>query len=379
MADGPEPKYLHDSFLAWCARQPAPTVEDFGIDLMTVEMRPWDLFGMNGAICLLKGRDDFSSVFGFELPPGAKSRPIHHVYEDVVYVLSGHGSTVVDVPGGGRVTFEWGPNSLFSVPLNSTYQHFNGSGRDPARLAVTHNLSFVMNLFRSERFIFDNPVPFAERLGSADWFTGEGRLNLARAGRHQWETNFVADICNFKLESWEARGVGSKSLRWILSDSSMGCHTSEISPGTYKKAHRHFGGTNVFVVDGRGYSLLWYDDAKDVVRVDWGHGVVCTPPDGMMHQHFNTGTTPSRYLAIQIGSIRYPLMKMKREIWDVGVDKSMDEGGAQLEYEDQDPRIHALWLKEMDKNGAQSKMGDVFDEDAIRRQHGNLEMVTRAR
>jgi oxalate decarboxylase/phosphoglucose isomerase-like protein (cupin superfamily) len=362
-----EPRFLHDSFLAWCRAQPAPTAEGYGIDLMTVETRPWDLFGMRGAICLPKGRDDYSSVFCFELPAGGKSRPVRHVYEDVVYVLSGHGSTAVETPDGRKVTFEWGPNALFSVPLNSRYQHFNGSGAEPARLAVTHNLPLVMNLFRSEAFIFDNPVPFPERMGEADWFSGEGRLNSVSAGRHQWETNLVADICAFKLESWEARGVGSKSLRWILSDGSLGCHTSEIRHGTYKKGHAHYGGTNVYVIDGTGYTLLWYPGDKDFIRVDWSHGVVCTPPAGMLHQHFNTGNHPSRYLAIQFGSVRYPVLSMKREMWETAVDKSAEEGGAQVEYEHQDPRIHAMWLAEMDRNGVKSEMGDLFDEGAIRK------------
>jgi hypothetical protein len=33
------------------------------------------------------------------------------------------------------------------------------------------------------------------------------------------------------------------------------------------------------------------------------------------------------------------------------VSRSVKEGGAQLEYEDQDPRIHEIWLEEMRKNG----------------------------
>lgn len=367
MGASTEAKFLHDSYLAWCRAQPVPIADGYGINLMTLDVAAWDLYGMDGAICLLEGRDDFSAVFAFALRPGAKSRPIHHLYEDVVYVLSGHGSTAVELPDGRKISFEWGPNALFSVPLNCRYQHFNGSGREPARLAVTHNMPFLMNLFRNERFIFDSPAAFPERLGETDWFAGEGRLNMLRAGRHQWETNFVADICSFKLENWEARGAGSKSLRWILSDGSLGCHTSEIAHGTYKKGHAHFGGTNVFVVDGRGYTLLWNAGDKDFVRVDWDHGVVCTPPEGMFHQHFNTGNSPSRYLAVQIGTVRYPLLRIKREIWDSGVDKSVDEGGAQLEYEDQDPRLHALWLAEIDRQGVVSKMGALFNEESIRR------------
>ena len=53
---------------------------------------------------------------------------------------------------------------------------------------------------------------------------------------------------------------------------------------------------------------------------------------------------------------------MKREIWDFGVDRSLKAGGAQMEYEDQDPRIHAIWLKEIAKNGVSSRMGKFIDE-----------------
>jgi hypothetical protein len=38
------------------------------------------------------------------------------------------------------------------------------------------------------------------------------------------------------------------------------------------------------------------------------------------------------------------------------VSKSVKEGGDQIEYEDQDPRIHRIWLEEMRKNGATPRM-----------------------
>jgi hypothetical protein len=41
---------------------------------------------------------------------------------------------------------------------------------------------------------------------------------------------------------------------------------------------------------------------------------------------------------------------------------SIKDGEAQVEYADQDPRIHALWLAELRKTGVKSHMGAVFDE-----------------
>ena len=43
----------------------------------------------------------------------------------------------------------------------------------------------------------------------------------------------------------------------------------------------------------------------------------------------------------------------------------MQQGGRQIEYEDQDPRIHRKWLEAIKKNGVESQMGDTFDEPAI--------------
>ena len=38
---------------------------------------------------------------------------------------------------------------------------------------------------------------------------------------------------------------------------------------------------------------------------------------------------------------------------------SVKDGGRQMEYEDQDPRIHQIWLDEMKKAGIDPQMYDV--------------------
>ena len=54
-----------------------------------------------------------------ELPPGAQTDWARHLYDEVFYVLSGHGSTSIE-PGEGETRgFEWGPRALFSPPLNA--------------------------------------------------------------------------------------------------------------------------------------------------------------------------------------------------------------------------------------------------------------------
>lgn len=362
MADAKEPRFLFDPYLDWTGREGVPVSEDFGVDLRSLETKFWPRFDANGAIVHLKGRGDFVSIFVLEIAPAGRTSPQRHLYEEVVYVLSGHGSTAVETHDGKKHSFEWGPKSLFALPLNAEYRHFNGSGTKPARIASTNNLCIMLNLFHDEGFIFDNPFRFPEREGDAGHFSGEGEFIPVRPGRHMWETNFVPDLAAFELKPWEARGAGSSNMKFILADGVMHAHSSEMPVGTYKKGHRHGADFHVFAVTGEGYTLLWYEGDKDFARVDWRHGVVFAPPDMMFHQHFNTSPSPARYLAVALGSLRYPLVEGKRRLFAGGADTSVAEGGNQIEYADQDPRIHEIWLNEIEKNGVESRMGKHIDE-----------------
>jgi gentisate 1,2-dioxygenase len=154
-------------------------------------------------------------------------------------------------------------------------------------------------------------------------------------------------------------------MKFILADGTMHAHSSEMPVGSYKKGHRHGADFYVYAVKGSGYTLFWYEKDQDYKRIDWEHGVVFVPTDGIFHQHFNTGSNPARYLAIALGSMRYPFVDSKRKLFGGGVDTSVEDGGNQIEYENQDPRIHEIFLNELAKNGVKSNMGDIFDESKI--------------
>jgi quercetin dioxygenase-like cupin family protein len=363
MTEAKKPRYGIDPYLDWVKAEGIPITEDYGIDLFKVETAMWPRYGVKAAAVHLKGRGDFANMFLFDIAPGKSSVPQRHLYEDVIYVLEGSGSTQVEFADGRKRSFEWAPKSLFAIPLNAKHQHFNGSGTQRALLVSTTDLPLVMNTFHNEKFIFETDFEFVDRAGKNEYFAGEGDLITVRPGNHMWETNFVPDLAAIELQSWGDRGAGGTNIMFVLADGTMHAHISEMPVGTYKKGHRHGPGFHVMCVTGHGYSLLWFADQQDFLRIDWKHGVVFPPADQQFHQHFNTSNYPARYLATGVGGLRYPLtLTQRRSLLGVkpgekgAVSTSIKEGGDQVEYEDQDPRIHRIWLEEMKKHGIAPKM-----------------------
>ncbi len=237
-------------------------------------------------------------------------------------------------------------------------------------LVSTTDLPLVMNTFHNEKFVFDSDFDFVERAGKDEYYSGEGDLITVRPGNHMWETNFVPDLASIELKSWGDRGAGGTNIMFVLADGTMHAHISEMPVGTYKKGHRHGPGFHVMCVTGHGYSLLWFEDEKDFLRIDWKHGVVFPPADRQFHQHFNTSTAAG---ALPGHRRRRPALSpdhgQRRSLLGVkpgekgAVSTSIKEGGDQIEYEDQDPRIHRIWLGEMKAHDVEPKMEKFISSD----------------
>jgi quercetin dioxygenase-like cupin family protein len=352
-----------DAYADWVEGEGLPIGTGLAIDLFALETRDWPRYGIRGAVAHCDGRGDYCNVFVYDIPAGKTTSPQHHLYEEVIYVLAGRGSTQIECTDGTRRSFEWGPRSLFAIPLNAKHRHFNGSGTEHALLASTTNMPLVMKVFHNERFVFGDEFAFDDRFGKDAYYTGEGDLHMIRQGDNVWETNFVPDLNALTLQDFSERGAGGTSVNFVLADSSMHAHISEIPAGRYKKAHRHFiSDTHVTCVAGYGYSLLWYEGEREFVRVDWKNGTVFPPHAMQFHQHFASSREPARYLGTGLGSRRYPVTDARRRSTIGTKDQkgaamtSVKLGGNQIEYEDQDPLIHPMWLEEMQRCGITPRM-----------------------
>jgi mannose-6-phosphate isomerase-like protein (cupin superfamily) len=341
-----------DAYREWQAAQNIPVHRGFFVaDLKKVPVSFWDLKGGPAAFINLDGTGGTNDAYVCEIPPGGKLKPQKHLYEEMVFIVEGRGATTVWHEKDKPHSFEWQPGSLFAVPLNAWYQHFNGEGNAPARYFAVTNAPLMMNLFHNRRFIFENDFAFTDRFSSEeeDYFSGTGQRWADKLS-----ANFIPDTRTIELSDRKSRGAGgNRHVLFDLAGNVMMAHISEFGVGSYKKAHRHGPGAHVTILSGQGYSLLW-PEGKDPIRVDWKPGSVIVPPNQWYHQHFNSGAEPARYLALRWNSWRYRFAVFHD---DTLIDKNVKEGGSQIEYGDEDPKIHQTFEEALAKAGARCRMG----------------------
>lgn len=319
-------------------------------DLRKVPLEPWKRKGGKGTYVNLEGAEGFNDAYIAEIPPGGSLNPERHLFEEFIFVVSGRGATTIWQHKGQKQTFEWQEGSLFSPPLNAWHQEFNGSGDKPARFLAVTLAPIVLNVYRNPDFVFNNDYGFRERYsGEADFFSSKGKSYPGRI----WESNFIPDTRAFKLQEWKERGAGGTNIEFEIASNSMVAHISEFPTGTYKKAHRHGPGAHVVLLSGMGYSLLW-PEGSPRKKVDWHNYSVFVPPNQWFHQHFNTGKEPARYLALRLGG------RLGGGRNPNATHESVKEGGAQIEYQDEDLEIRKLFKQELAKHGGTWKMSQFF-------------------
>ncbi|MEA2638971.1 MAG: hypothetical protein QOF51_365, partial [Chloroflexota bacterium] len=337
----------------WKELEGIPTHRGYYVkDLLTLEVAPWESRGGAGMFINLEGSQGFNDSYVHELAPRESSNPVRHIYEETIYVLSGHGATTVWTDENKKQTFEWQKSSFFAIPSNAWHQHFNLSGEEPARLYGMTAAPRVIDTFKSLDFVFNNPYVFGDRFNGEDSYFKQGERN-ARGG---YVTNFVADVLGSAIMAetpgyGEGRGPGVRSTGFTLVNGTMHNHSSSWPVGVYKKSHRHGPGINVMILRGEGYTLMWPNGREEpAVRCDWGPGSVFVPGEGWFHQHFNTGSDPCLFLAIGWGSEK---PKSGGGTW------SSSATGDEISFEAEDPAIHRDFEAELARHGVTCKMGDV--------------------
>src|SRR6266852_1575270 len=360
-------------YTEWRKGEGLPIYTDYAIgNLRAVEVKPWKRMNASGAYIDLKGGEGVNDGYVCEIAPNSKTSSQRYLFEEVVYILSGEGETIIR-SGSHQQTLKWKAGSVIGPPLNASRQYVNTGGQ-PARFLAITNAPVVIDLFHNTDFVLNNDYVFRDRYNGDPSFFGGGDDHLRHkqtsaeeseqaGGVYTWDSGFVPDARNIGLKVSRERGAGNKRIELQLSDNTMQAHISEFEVGTYKKAHRHGPGSHVVMLNGTGYTLMWkgslkYSDAPEQQRVDFTEASLFVPPDGWFHQHFNTGRDPARYLAATWGGDGKWFM---RALGGGGRTHrlgktSIRKGGNLIEYEDEDPAIREIFESELHKNGVESRM-----------------------
>ena len=337
-------------------------IEQEGLDILpsiyvenlhTVELKPWARRGGKGLYLNHDASRTSNDCYVCEIPPGGELAPQRQLFEEMIYVLDGRGSTTVSNEAGAKVSFEWKAGAIFAIPLNTLHQHFNGSGPAPARFVAVTNGPPLINAYGDTDFVFNTAYDFKNRFaGESNYFANGGEQKGLLL-----DTNFVADAINLPLISAKERGAGGGHIRFSMAKGSMNSHISQFPTATYKKAHAHGPGAHVIIMSGSGYSLMGPDE-DSLTRYEWAEGCMIVPPNMWFHQHFNTGTTPARYLAFKAEGVSIRNAQGVPKAWI-----SRRVGGDQIDYADEQPFIRQTFAEALSKVGLQPRMDEAYQSE----------------
>ncbi len=341
-------------YTRWVAAEGLDIIDSMYVrNLHTVELKPWARRGGRGVYLNHDASRTSNDCYVCEIPPGQQLAPQRQLFEEMIYVLDGRGSTTVRNEAGASVSFEWKAGAIFAIPLNTLHQHFNGSGKEPARFVSVTNAPVVINSFGDTDFVFNTRRDFKDRFaGESNYFANGGEQKGLLL-----DTNFVADAINLPLISAKERGAGGGHIRFSMAKGSMNSHISQFPVGTYKKAHAHGPGAHVIIMSGQGYSLM-APEGEPVQRFDWSEGAMIVPPNMWLHQHFNTGTSPARYLAFKAEGVSIRNAQGVPKAW---ISKRV--GGDQIDYADEGPEVRAGFAAELAKIGMQPRMDEAYQSE----------------
>ncbi|HEY2793768.1 MAG TPA: hypothetical protein VGJ28_15495 [Micromonosporaceae bacterium] len=343
-------------YTRWVAAQGLEIISGHYVrDLRDLPLKPWERRGGRGIFINHDASRTSNDCYVCEIPAGGHLAEQRQLFEEMILILDGTGSTRVWNDAGKSVTFEWQAGSLFAIPLNTRHQHFNLSGREPATFVSSTNLPPVINLYDDEDFVFHTARDFPGRFdGEPDYFAAKEEVKGLLL-----DTNFVPDAVNLPLISAKERGAGGGHIRFSMARGSMNSHISQFPVSTYKKGHRHGPGAHVIILSGTGYSLMW-PEGEEPRRYDWSTGSLIIPPNMWFHQHFNTGSKPARYLAF-----KHEAVSIRNE---QGVPKawiSRRLGGDQIDYADELPTVREMFGAELARIGSAPQMDDSYEAELV--------------
>jgi quercetin dioxygenase-like cupin family protein len=368
------PQMPYDRFMA---AEGVPVYRGIGVRrVQDLPLVPWRRLGGRGSYIQLYGTEGLWGSYVVEIPAAGALNEERHLYEKVVLVVEGRGSTEVWQEGQNRRhAFEWQAGSLFTIPLNARHRLINAANA-PALLLCGTTAPNVMNLFDNVGFIFDCPTVFADRFsGADDYFKPRDDIEPDPVrGLAMRRTNLIPDIVNCELPLDNRRSPGYRRIEPAMAGNRFYLWIGQHETGRYSKAHKHASAAVLVCIKGKGYTYTWpealgvtpWQDGRGdkVLRQDYEPvGLVSAAPmsGDWFHQHFGVGTEGLRITAWH-GPNNQRSRKPGRpgeQLMDYGA-IDLDKGGSAIPYWQEDPRIRREFDETLRGAGVASRMDERF-------------------
>ncbi len=359
-----------------------PVFRDIGVrNVRDLPLAPWSRMGGNASFIQLIGTESKWGSFVIEVPGRGALNPIHHMYEQIYYVVEGRGSTEVWLDGDTkRHIFEWQAGSLFSIPFNAWYRLVN-AGSNPALLLGGNTAPNIMNLVNDVNAIFNCPYQFRDRFsGGDDFYKPKDDIEPDPVrGLAMRRTNFIPDIVNCELPLDNRRSPGYRRIQPFMTENSFYLWIGQHETGRYSKAHAHTSAAVLICLKGKGYTYTWPErlgltpwkdgHADQIRRVDYEPGgMVSAAPGGArwFHQHFGVSKEPFRLTAWfgpnEPGREPGPTGEKLTDANAIDVDL----GGNAIPYFMEDPFIRAEYEANLAREGATNRMAREWYTSGVR-------------
>ncbi len=364
------PKSPYDRFME---DQGISIHRDIGVHkVQDLPFKPWKRLGGRGIGIQLLGTEHLWGMYVVEVPGAGALNPERHLYEETYYVVEGRGTTEVwNENESKKLTFEWGPGSLFGIPLNAWHRVVNATSA-PALLLAATTAPNILNLVRDADFVMNCPYEFSKRFaGQDDYFkeVEEIRADPVR-GLAMRLTNVIPDIVTCELPRDNRRSFSYRRVEPHMAGANFYMKIAQYETGQYSKAHKHSSGAILVCIKGKGFSYTWPDTlgmrpweegrGDDVKQQTYEPvGMISAAPmrGDWFHQHF--GTDPAGLRLLIFDGPYGPAFRRGGapggQAKDVGAVDTRDGGNA-IAYMDEDPQIRKTYEAELAANGMESRM-----------------------
>jgi quercetin dioxygenase-like cupin family protein len=372
------PAMPYDNFME---AEGIPIYRDIGVrTVLDLPLKAWKRLGGRGSYIQLYGTEGLWGMYVVEVPAGGALNIERHVYEKIVLVIEGRGSTDVWQDGQfKKQTFEWQKGSLFSIPLNAHHQFVNATNA-PALLLCGTSAPNMFNLVDNPEFIFNCPFNFSDRYaGTSDYFTPNDDIAPDPVrGLAMKRTNFIPDVIQCDLPLDNRRSPGYRRIEPHMAGNRFYLWVGQHETGRYSKAHKHASAAILVCLKGKGYTYTWPESlgmrpwengmADRVKRQDYEFGgmVSAAPMTGdWFHQHFGISKNPLRlsaWFGPNNSTSRKPGLPGEA-ITDRGA-IDIKKGGGAIPYHEEDPYLRREFEATLTREGAQSRMDPLWYDEA---------------